>query len=197
MKSSDQKIIIYLLFSFAFLLFSCDSKSQIKAGKNNKMMYGTKQYVLSKGIEEVFKLDDNHSSSRINITDGDFYHTQVTISGNLHWIWRAKNASVWLYVNMYSPGNGGLKDGLYVYKPRNTNENDPTLADTYFFKKGKIAIDLNNDGELESDNNEFIKIIGGTIKMKVLGDNYFLEFDLELDNDINVTGSFEGYFNQV
>ena len=191
--------ILALLIAFLGTV-SCSDDSSDESGKDdvkNTIKYGSESYSLTNGLEEVFKLDDNHSSSQINITNGEFYSTQVVISGNLNLIWRARNASVWLYVDMYAPGFEGLSSGTYAFRPKNTDEDDPALIDIHFFTEGKFAIDLNDDGNIESDDNEYIEITGGTIKVEVKGGEYLLELNLTLENNENVSGTFGADFDQV
>jgi hypothetical protein len=164
---------------------------------SNQVNYGGQIYALSAGLEEVFRPDDNHSSSQLNISNGEFYSVQVPLMGQLKLIWRARNATVWLYVNMYSPGTAALSGGTFSFAPRNTNEDDPVLASSYFFKKGKFAIDLNGDGQIESDDEEFLNVTGGTMTLTVSGALYTVEFNWTLENGVNATGSFSGDFSQV
>ena len=105
---------------------------------SNQVNYGGQVYTLSAGLEEVFRPDDNHSSSQLNISNGEFYSVQVTLMGQLDLIWRARNASVWLYVNMYSPGTAALSGGTFSFAPRNTDEDDPALARNLVFQERKI-----------------------------------------------------------
>jgi len=180
------------------VLLACSSEDSSNEDKtDNQVNYDGTTYELSAGLEEVFQPDDNHSSSQINITNGEFYTTQVVLFGNLTWIWRAREASVWLYVNMYSPGTTEFSEGTFSFAPRETDEDDPALANTYFFKKGKFAIDLNNDGQIESDDNEFLEVIGGTMTLTQNGAVYTVTFNWTLENGVNATGSFTGDFNQV
>ena len=164
--------------------------------KGNELWYGEMVYPVSKGLEEVFKKHPNHSASQLNITDGEFYQTQVSIMGNLNYIWRAKDASVWLYVKMYAPGSKGLTTGTYTIKPNKTDIDLPSLANTTFFKKGKIAIDLNKNGKLDKGV-EYFKIIDGSINVEVEGVRYMTEFDVQLGNGENVKGRFKKNFVQV
>ena len=104
---------------------------------------------------------------------------------------------MWIYVNVYSPGFNGLTDGTYIYKPRSTDKNDPSLADVQWFKKGKVAVDLNNDGEIESKDDEYLDITGGTIKVKVTGDEYTIDFNVKLENRETAVGSIKDDFDQI
>lgn len=208
LKTTNQrtmKFVYYISMLVIIAFLSCsnnsDSPDDDASGSNNSIKYANKDYKLSKGLEEVFKIQqtkgDKHSGSQLNITDGEFYQTQVSISGNLNWIWRTRKANIWMYVKMYAPGFDGLTDGTYIYKSRSVDKRDSEVENNHFFKQGKVAIDLNNDGEIESDDNEYIDITGGTISVKVTGKIYIVDFNVKLENGESATGSFEGDFDQV
>lgn len=179
---------------FIFLL-GLVSFYAVKA-QDNRLTYENDTYTLVKGIEELYKKDVNHSSSQLNFTDGEFYQTQVWISGNINLIYRARKASIWVYVDLYAPGDKGLTSGSYKFMPRRTDENTPELADTHFFKKGKLAIDLNKNGKLDKKI-EFFTITEGAIKLEVLGKQYALQFSFVLENGAKVTGNFTTDFDQL
>ncbi|MFK7964918.1 MAG: hypothetical protein AB8C46_13225 [Burkholderiaceae bacterium] len=163
----------------------------------NTVSYDGKTYPLSAGLEEVFRPDDNHANSQLNVTNGEFYSVQVPITGNLSLIWRARNASIWFYADVYSPGTGQLQGGTFSYVPRGTDEDDPALAQTFFFKDGKFAVDLNGDGSVKSDDGEFLTVTGGTITLEPSGAIYKVDFQFELENGQTARGSFTGDFAQV
>ena len=71
--------ILALLIAFLGTV-SCSDDSSDESGKDdvkNTIKYGSESYSLTNGLEEVFKLDDNHSSSQINITK--LYYTKISI----------------------------------------------------------------------------------------------------------------------
>jgi len=189
-------LIRFIALSMLISTYSTIGQSIKTINLESTLKYGEKTYQLTKGLEEVFKKDNNHSSSQINITNGDFYKTQVWISSNLNWIWRTRNASIWLYVDLYSPGFNGLTTGTYKFRRNNTDEDNPTLSRKYFFKKGKLAIDLNNNRKLDKGS-EYLKITDGTISLSVSEDIYTLHFNITLSNDKKVSGDFKGDFDQV
>jgi len=186
------------LFTLSLIAFNTlYSISQSNANNSsNILQYGEKEFSMSQGMEEVYKTKENHSASGINLTDGEFYQTQIWISGTINLIWRARNASVWLYLDCYAPGDSGLTSGTYEFMPKNTDPNNQALAGTYFYKKGKLAIDLNQNGKLDKGS-EFIKITDGIIKISVSGDTYDLEYNLILENSVKVLGNFTGNLDQV
>ncbi|MRH99249.1 hypothetical protein GH721_01780 [Kriegella sp. EG-1] len=195
-----KKLLFISCIVCALLLHSCSKESENNSEveiSNNAIMIEDDTYVSIKGLEEVFDFKENHSASQINFTDGEFYYVQVVIFGNLQPIWRARDASLWVYADLFAPGFEGLTSGTYDFKPDNTDENDIDLSNSHFFIDGKVAIDLNKDGELESDDNEFLKITGGSIKLERQEDYYEIELNLSLENNIQVTGKFSDDFDQV
>ena len=191
-------VLTYLITLSVFTFLSCNSDDSEKAESSvNIIKYDNKNYKLSRGLEDVFDAVDNHSSSQINITDGEFDSTRVIIDGNFDLIWTVKNSTMWLYADMYAPGFNGLSEGVYISRSKTSNVNDPSVANNHFFKNGILAIDLNNDGKIENDDNEFIEITGGTVTVKVTGDVYNMDFYLILKNGQQVRGNFKGDFEQV
>lgn len=162
----------------------------------NQLGYNGRRYPLRAGLEHVFRPDKHHANSRLHLTNGEFYSTQVWLSGNLNLIWRARRASAWLYVDMYSPGRKRFRGGKFVYVPNRTNENSNSLKNKFFFKKGKIAIDTNRNGKL--DKGEFLKVTGGMIGVKRLGTRrYRFDFYFNLENGTRAAGSYTGRFPKV
>ncbi len=172
--------------------------AKIKAqGLHNQVLYGNKLYPLRSGLEEVYKPDKHHSNSKLSVTNGTFYSVQVITFGNLDLIWRARNAVAWFYVDMYSPGTRRFRGGEFSYVPNNTDENNIGLANTFFFKKGKFAIDLNGNGKLDKRRGEFLKVVGGKIRITQSGNIYRFDFTFTLENGVKAIGSYTGDFAQV
>lgn len=101
-----------------------------------------------------------------------------------------------LFSLIYAQGCNRLTSGTYTFRTRNTDEDTTSLANTHFFKKGKFAVDLNRDGKLKSANNEFLKITGVIIEIEVESGVYTIAYDLKLENDEVVTGTFSKGFDQ-
>lgn len=108
-----------------------------------------------------------------------------------------KRIGLAFFLLIYAQGCNRLTSGTYTFRTRNTDEDTTSLANTHFFKKGKFAVDLNRDGELKSANNEFLKITGVIIEIEVESGVYTIAYDLKLENDEVVTGTFSKGFDQV
>ena len=84
------KSIKYATVLSIVLFISCSSNdsSSEELSVENGIKYANTTYKVNKGLEEQFKFKyyKYHSASQLNVTDGEFYHTQVLISGNLNWI---------------------------------------------------------------------------------------------------------------
>ncbi|MBD0779965.1 hypothetical protein HPE56_19375 [Maribacter sp. ANRC-HE7] len=185
-----------LITLFGILGFQLVNSQQSDNIQNNEFQYNNKTYPVSEGLEEVFKKRNNRSGSQLNISDGKFYQTQIWISGNINYIWRPKNASIWLYAKLYAQGSEGLTSGTYTIKPNNTDTVKPITSDLPFFLKGKCAIDINNNGKLDKGT-EFFKVIDGTITLNVVSKGYSVEFELKLSNGKIIKGKFKKDFTQV
>ena len=178
-------------------IFADDFETIKTQNLTNQVLYGERLYSLRAGLEEVYRPDANHSNSQLNLTDGEFYSTQVTVFGSLNLIWRARDAAVWFYVDMYSPGTGGFRGGEFSYVPDDTNADDDRLANDFFFKDGKFAVDIDGNGTLDSDSGEFLNIIEGRMVIEQTGNVYKLDFTFILENGVKAIGSFTGDFAQV
>ena len=67
----------------------------------------------------------------------------------------------------------------------------------HFFKKGKFAFNVNEDGSFTSEDNGFFEVKGGTIEVEVSNDIYDVSFDLDLENGKRISGSMSHNFDQV
>ena len=143
----------------------------------------------------MFKPDDNHSNSEFSLTDGEFYSTQVVLFGNLDLIWRARDAKFWFYADMYSPGTDAFRAGTFTYMPPSTDEDDPSLSQQFFFKDGRFAFDLDENGDFEDD--EYLDVTGGTITLSDQTADYTFSLELTLENGKTIAGTYSGNFPKV
>jgi|GEM_PF-6002571 len=189
-------IVTYLVFFV--LLQSCSNSDNDDSSNNNDdaITYLGQSYSVNKGLEEVYKPGDNHYKSGFNISDGEFYSVQVNIFGNIDLIWRVRNGSIWIYGDLFSPGTENLSSGTFSFAPGNVDEDDPALAQKFFFSDARVVVDLNNNGDFDKDV-EFFDVVDGTISVEVSGGVYTMTFNLSLENGESVKGSYSGDFTQV
>ena len=191
-KLKIKNIAIFLITFAAVLIIT--SQHIFAHVPPNSTVVGDQHYRNVAGLQEVFKPKTNHLFSRFNLTDGEFYSVQANVMGNFDPIWRARNNSFWLYADLYAAVNG-YQSGKFVYVSSDVDENDASLARQSFFKKGRIWIDVNGNGEDESE--EFIDVTNGVISFSGSGSNLTFSFNLVLENGVKTIGTYSGKFLRV
>jgi hypothetical protein len=66
-----------------------------------------------------------------------------------------------------------------------------------FFFDARLAIDLNGDGQVESADGEFLDVVGGSVNVDIVGPEYVVSFQFELENGRSAQGAFRGDFIQI
>ncbi len=121
----------------------------------------------------------------IEITDAIYDPTMFCFSGN---------DKVFLDLFVISTESGDLGAGEYTYQI------DPTEAATFEgeYESFVVGIDYGNC-EASTSPQEAPAVIGGTLSVGRNGDNYTINYDLNLDNGEDLVGSYSGtrdYFRQ-
>ena len=191
-KSKIKNVAIFLI-TFAAVLVTTSQRLFAQVPPNSTLV-GNRHYRNVAGLQEVFKPKTNHYFSRFNLTDGEFYSVRASVMGNYDPIWRARHNSFWLYADLYAPVNS-YRSGKFVYVSSDVDENDFSLARQSFFKKGRIWVDVNGNGEDESE--EFIDVTNGVISFSGSGSNLTFSFNLVLENGLRALGTYSGKFLKV
>ena len=84
-------------------------------GSAGSVSYAGQIYPLSNSIAEVFRPSDNHWTYELNVSDGEFYSTQLLILGSIRNVWRPRAATVWIRADMFSPGFEEFQAGTFAY----------------------------------------------------------------------------------
>ena len=167
----------------------------------NALSYGGVIYPLTHGFEEVFffspeQFDSTHKSGPWQLADAEFQSS--TIDGELTgllFFWEPVGASVRLQATLRSPGGDGFNSATFNFAPDSLESNDPSFEGRFVFQDGFVGVDLNEDGLISGDDNEVHDITGGTISVERLGGTSAeMSFNLMLENDVSVVGSFQGDF---
>ena len=174
--------------------------------ENNSLSYSGTAYLLTHGFEEAFRFRptrpgdpttvlDTHVTSQFEVADALFSITQIIVSGNTISIARPNDASVWLRADVHSPGGEGFETATFEYRPDSVDERGPEVSGIFFFNEAAFGIDTNGDGRINSDDNEFIDVTGGTITVaRMANTTASMSFDLTLADGTTLTGSFQGTF---
>lgn len=166
---------------------------------SNTLYYGGIIYPLTHGFEEVFSFrpetrGDTHMAAQFQVADSMFEPLFITTGLTDLTIWRPRFASVWLRADLYSPGGDGFESATFTYEPNSTDVRGPLVANKFFFNDGRLGIDTNEDGSIDSEFNEFFDIVDGTISIERMGEPTRMTFDVTLEDGVNVRGSFTGNF---
>jgi len=198
-KSLKKIITASVCFICALILVITISERQTIAQQKfpaNSILYNRQFYKITSGLEEVYKPKDYHSHSELNLSNGQFFVTQVdSITSRVVYVRRPRGASFWLYTQMYSPGTSGFRAGMFSYAPADVDEGDPSLAQQFYFKKARVAFDINRNGDLDSS--EYLDVVNGRISVAGANHNYRFSFDLYLENGQRTVGTFAGRFPPV
>jgi len=188
---------------------SCERRTQEAVGvspaivpdntvSSNSLLYGGQPYALTHGFEEQFRfrptVGDTHRASEFNVADGEFFVTTITTTTPVVQVWRPRSASVWLRVNLYSPGPDDFASATFEYEPDDTDEDGPLVSGRYFFQEAVLGVDINGDGDIESDDAEFLDVIAGSISVVKDSPITTFTFELNLENGVAVSGAFAGDF---
>ena len=177
-------------------LVAFDRQSAANRIPANSVVYNNRLYKITAGLEEVYRPTDYHTHSELSLANGEFYSTQINnVYGSTNLVWRPRGASFWLYAEMYSPGTSGLSGGTFGYAPADIDEDDPSFARQFFFKKARFVLDTNRNGDF--DDTEYLDVVNGRIAVSGRSHSYTLSFDLSLENGQRTVGTFSGRFPPV
>ena len=166
------KLPVYLvLFTLLISLFSC-SEDDPPPPQNYFNLDGT-QYTVAKGYIQPWGENSNGSydfdiwlvSSGINYS---------TSSGEFFGIGEL------VYIDLNTSSANGLVNGTYNYS---------SYRDAFTFTDGIIGIQIDAANQT---GDEVVEIVGGSIVVKVTGNDVTLDFDLTTSKNTNVKGNFTG-----
>jgi len=177
------------------------SATPVVPASNNSLSYGGVVTELTHGFEESFsysptRRNDTHSLIEVSVADALFRDTIIQAIGifNGQVLWRPNDASVWFRARLYSPGGEGFETATFTFEPESTDPKGNSVSNRFFFQEGRFGVDIDEDGTIDSDANEFIDVSAGTITLSRLINAARMSFDVTLTNGVNLTGSFEGVF---
>lgn len=189
---------LYPLALCAFaLLSSCseDADDPINpTAAPNQVSYNATKYSLQNGLLNNYGETDNHYNIDFSVSDGLFIPILNDLgNGFLTTIWLTSEATIEVAAELYAPGTDGFRTGTFEYTSLPESEvDDVRLVGQYFFNEAYVAIDTNGDVELDED--EEIRVIGGTIQVSGTYPRYTLVYDLALANGATLRGSYQDEF---
>ncbi len=94
------------------------------------------------------------------------------------------NSGFYIYMELFSNGTAGFQTGTFDYEPGFDYDGKD------YFDFIVLLVDNDEDGDLF--NNPGITADGGSVTIDRNGDDWTIDFNLELDNGSTLTGNFEG-----
>jgi len=184
------------------LLAACSSSSSSNLPKppsnpNTGLSYANQVYAISKGLAEIQGEQAYHYQVDFRLTDGDFSFISIPyyIGDFLYYTnyWISLNNSIEVFAELYSDGATSFTTASFDFAANaDGSVGEPSRAGQNYFQNAYVAIDVNGDRETNED--EEIQVIGGTIGLSGNAPNYTMSLDLQLANGQTVKGSFQGDF---
>jgi hypothetical protein len=169
------KFSMLLLLAVVMMTAGCKKDDDGGSADSNYLEYKGERYSLSKGYLEdygelgggVFDVDITLVSSSINIVVIDEEVDELTGTGNL------------IYIDFRSSIAKAVATGNYSFSASEEDE-------TFIF--GIAGVDYN----VTLEEGEELFVTGGTIKVVRSGNNYELDFDLQVNGTDALKGKFKG-----
>lgn len=190
---------ILLIFILIACSISCDSSDENEdspiIGQNNTLIYDNSSFGLQNGLLLNREASGNHYNIDFMVTDGGFTPLDIYIGSIPITYWYFAGETVSLDLELYAPGRAEFNTGTFAFSSLSEDdiENDSNLADEFLFIDSEVGLDLNNDGEVESET-ELFEVTDGTITVEGNLPDFRVVFDLVLENGESVSGSFENKF---
>ncbi|WP_054558528.1 hypothetical protein [Croceitalea dokdonensis] len=181
-------------------LGSCDSAQnddEFSIGQSNTLSYQGKSFSYDKGLVLNRGTSGNHYNIDFKITDGVFTAVDIYIGFIPYTYWYFGGETVRLDLELYAPGRARFSPGSFTYTPLSEDDigDAPNLAGEFLFLDSEIGLDLNGDGEVDTDTgSELFDITDVTITVDEVFPNFKIGFDLELENGQSVSGNYEAEF---
>lgn len=184
------------------LLAACSVSSsstvpKLPSNPNSGLNYANQDYVVTEGLAEIQGEQAYHYQVDFRLTDGDFSFVLIPyyIGNFLYYTndWISRNNSIEVFAELYSDGATSFTTANFDFAANEDGSvGEPSRAGQSYFQNAYLAIDVNGDKETNED--EEIQVVGGTIILSGDAPNYTMSLDLQLTNGQPVKGSFQGDF---
>ena len=160
---------------------------------SNTFTVDGKNFVAKSGVIEDYGSDgtDVDGDGENDFYNYDFYITDANIvqKGDSYEV--EGNSSMLVYVETYSPSGSSFKPGTFNFS---TGEN-PAKGD-YMFVAAYLVLDKNNSGTVGDEilNSDYSEVTAGKVTISGSNRNYTVAFDVTLENNKKLTGSYAGNF---
>lgn len=167
---------------------------------SNGLNFGATTYVIDKGLAELQGERAYHYQVDLSVTDGTFvpitYYIYVGDIPIAYTYWIAADATAEVFVEMYSDGAKSFNEGTFEFvAPTEGEVGEPSRIGQNYFKDAYVGIDTNASNTVEED--EEIKVIGGSITLVGALPDFSMSFDLQLANGMSAKGVYKGSFTVI
>ena len=170
----------------------------------NSLSYSGAIYPLTHGFEQVFSFSperrgDTHQTSQFDVADAGFRPLLIDVGVfDSLLIWRPDFATVWFRADLHSPGEADFTSATFQFEPDDVDENGPEVAGRFFFNEATFGVDLDGLDGIDSDTDEFIDAVAGTITaIRGDGEQVTMSFDVSLEDGTTLRGNYSGSFPAV
>lgn len=158
--------------------FSIIDFTDIIGGGDNKLFFNGQEVEANAGVILDFGSNGSHYNSDFLVTDdANFTADAAELRG-----------SYLLYSELFSAGTQTFVPGTFVYA---TAEDDVSALD---FHLTSLYVDADEDGFI-TENDAEVPVTDGTVTVSEDNGIHTIEYDLELEGGIVLTGSYTGEFS--
>lgn len=185
MKNKDQKrsinfSIIALFALLPFFLSACSDDDDNGNGINNHFTYDGDTYSLHEGMKMYWGSGWGNGYNwdiYLHSEGVEFDKTEMDFQGSGHG----------MNLEMFSPIEEGIEEGTYTFD--SLDEENAFTFGTW----SSIVIDY----DMEEDTGTELDIIGGVVEISKSGNTYNITFELIVEGDQPVNGSFSGLLPEI
>ncbi len=170
----------------------------------NSLSYSGAVYPLTDGFEQVFSFSperrgDTHQTSQFDVADAGFRPLLIDVGVfDSLLIWRPDFATVWFRADLHSPGEADFTSATFQFESDDVDENGSEVAGRFFFNEATFGVDLDGVDGIDSDTDEFIDAVAGTITaIRGDGEQVTMSFDVSLEDGTTLRGNYSGSFPSV
>lgn len=169
-----------------------DSEQIVAIGPegDSSLVVNDRAYPLDAALGDIWGVQGEHFNVNFTVTDGKFTIMPTTVSGEVYNLLIPVEATAIIYAEMFSPGDQ-FSFVTYSYSPAGVNSS--ALAGNAFFANAHVGFDVDRSGNVDDD--EQLKVVGGTIEFTGALPDIELQFSMTLENGLSARGHYTGLFD--